>query len=207
MQIIKYEINKNILTVGFKQDTFVVYSQIVYDSTKTEPELLQIAYIQCKDAIDYEATQADHSIITDETGDEFVPEISKPITIIIDKGINYFSCLQTGNLTQQFVAKVYDQYGNSINNAIVFTLDTTPLNVTLNNGLLSIGQLDNDYDLILIVNCDGIIDTLPIYLKKYIVTVMPVKTDLEIAQNNIASLNNTLNQFIDYIFTNIPDLP
>ena len=191
MQIVKYEIIKKILIIGFKESNFVVYSQIVYDTLLTKEELLQNAYIQCKNAIEYEKTQVDHSFVTDEIGEEFAPDIPKTAKVVFDNiGIrNYFSCLQTGDLTQQFIAKAYDQYGDIINKDIVFTLDNTPVNVALSDGLLTIGQVDNDYDLILTANCEGVTLTLPIYIRKY---VEPV-------------IDNTLSQ-IDEIEATLTDL-
>lgn len=216
MQVVKYEINKNTLTVGFKEDNFVVYSQLLYDDAKTKPQLLQDAYVQVKSTIAYEKTQTEHSIVTDEIGEEFVPEIPQTAKVIIDSMDiqNYFSCLQTGDLIQQFTAKTYDQYGAAIDKTIAFTLGGIPTNVVLNNGLLTVGQVDNDYDLILTASCEGITDTLPIYIRKYIVPVIPPKTELEIlqeklvvAQDNASALGDNVAQFMDYIFTNIPTLP
>ena len=195
MQIVKYEMKKNILVVGFKEVGFVVYSQLFFDETKTREVLLQDAYIQVRSAIEYEKTQAEHSITTDETGEEFIPEIPRVAKVIIDSEDiqSYFSCLQTGDLTQQFTAKVYDQYGDEINKAVSFTLDTTPANVTLSNGLLTVVQVDNDYDLILTACCEEIVDTLMIHISKQISLVIELQ---KIKEQKILELNTACNQTI-----------
>lgn len=116
MQIIKYEANKNILTVGFKdidtsENNFVVYTQIPVDSTKAKQELLQRAYKQCKNSIDYEKTQTEHNLTTDETGDEFTPEVSKLTKLQID--------------FENLKGVALDQYGDIVSTEIVFTVEGT----------------------------------------------------------------------------------
>ncbi|MGO5076203.1 hypothetical protein ACTQ4K_20305, partial [Clostridium sporogenes] len=107
MQIVKYSIDDNILTVGFKEDNFVVYSSISYDNTLFKNELLQKAYLQIKDVIEYEKTLDQHSFITEETGEEFIPEQSKLNKLEVD-----FNKLQ---------GKVIDQYGNVISTDVIFS--------------------------------------------------------------------------------------
>lgn len=111
MQIVKYEINKDILTVGFKVDDFIVYSQIAYDNDKSKNELLQSAYEECKKAIDYEKTLSQHSFITDKEGEEFTPEEAKPAKLIVD----------FNNLT----GKVLDQYGDIYSEEVEFSIEDT----------------------------------------------------------------------------------
>lgn len=196
MQIIKYEINKNILTVVFKENdintnVFVVYTDIAYDSNLTKEQLLQNAYIQCKSAIDYEKTQTDHTITTDIVGDDFVPDSPKVSNVVIDKNniVSCFNCLESGNLTQQYVAKVYDQYGDIINNTVDFILDTIPENVTLVNGLFTVGQIDNDYNLTLTATYNGVLDTLPIYIRKYVAPIIDRTPTLE---NRLSSVESAI---------------
>lgn len=111
MQIVKYEFNKNILTVGFKESDFVVYSQIFYDESKTKDNLLQEAYIQCRSAIEYEKTQIEHSFITETEGEEFIPQPPIPIRLNVD-----FITL-TG--------KVLDQYGDVYSTDIILSVEGT----------------------------------------------------------------------------------
>lgn len=108
MQVVKYEINNNSLTVGFKVDDFVVYSQIAYDKNKTKSRLLQQAYIQCKKAIEYEKTLEEHSFTSDEVGSIFVPEAPKPAKLKID----------FNNLS----GVVLDQYGDNYSSEVAFTI-------------------------------------------------------------------------------------
>ena len=110
MQIVKYEINKNILTVGFKEDNFVVYAQVGFDENKTKDELVQLAYIQAKPSIKYEKTLNEHSFITDEVGEVFIPELPKPTNL----DVNFDS----------LTGKVLDQYGNVFDGEVIFTIDS-----------------------------------------------------------------------------------
>lgn len=129
MQIVKYEINKDILTVGFKVDNFIVYSQIAYDESKSKKELLQLAYIHAKPSIDYEKTLDTHSFVTDEEGVVFVPEQPEPSKLDID-----FSSL-TG--------KVLDQYGNVYSEeGIDFYIEDTD-KVKIENGEIIVDYIED----------------------------------------------------------------
>jgi len=195
MQVVKYQIIKNILIVGFKINNFVVYSQIPYNNTKQY--MLQKAYEQVKNTIDYENTLTEHSFTTDEIGEEFIPEIPTASKIIIDNAINYFSCLQVGSLTRRFTAKVYDQYGNLIAGTVVFTLNVTPLNITLLDGLLTVGQADSDYDLALTASCGNATDTLQVYIKKYVEPIIPPKTIVEVNTERITAMEDAVMALMD----------
>lgn len=111
MQIVEYKVNKEILTVGFKVDNFIVYSQIAYDENKTKYELIQLAYEQVKQTIDYEKTLEEHSFTTDIEGEEFIPEEPKPKYLEID-----FNTL-TGT--------VLDQYRDVYSTDIEFIIEST----------------------------------------------------------------------------------
>lgn len=129
MQIVKYQINKDILTVGFKVDNFIVYSQIAYDENKTKDELLQLAYIQAKTSIEYEKTLDEHSFVTDEEGVVFVPEQPKPLKLDVD-----FSSL-TG--------KVLDQYGDIYSEeGIDFYIEGTD-KVKIENGEIIVDYIED----------------------------------------------------------------
>ena len=129
MQIVKYEINKDILIVGFKVDNFIVYSQIAYDENKTKDELLQLAYIQAKPSIEYEKTLDEHSFVTDEEGEVFVPEQPKPSKLDVD-----FSSL-TG--------KVLDQYGDIYSEeGIDFYIEDTD-KVKIENGEIIVDYIED----------------------------------------------------------------
>jgi len=111
MQIVEYLIDNTVLTVGFKEDNFVVYSVIAYDITLTKQQLLQKAYEQVKLTIEYEKTLEEHSFITEKTGEEFIPEQSKLNKLEVD-----FNKLQ---------GKVIDQYGNIISTDVIFSIEGT----------------------------------------------------------------------------------
>lgn len=111
MEIVKYKQEDSSLIIGFKEDNFVVYSVISYDETLSKNELLQKAYLQVKDTIEYEKNSQEHSFITEETGEEFIPEQSKLNKLEVD-----FNKLQ---------GKVIDQYGNVISTDVIFSIEGT----------------------------------------------------------------------------------
>lgn len=132
MQIVKYEISNNVLTVGFKVDNFVVYSVIKYDSSLSKNKLLQQAYTQCKDAIEYERTLEEHLITTDEIGEEFILEDSKPIKLEVD-----FNNLK---------GKVLDQYGSVVSKNIIFSVEGSDKVSIKNNKIIEESVvIDTDY--------------------------------------------------------------
>lgn len=132
MQIVEYEINKNILIVGFKVDNFIVYSQIAYDENKTKHELIQLAYEQVKQTIDYEKTLEKHSFITDIEGEEFIPEEPKPKYLEID-----FNAL-TGT--------VLDQYRDVYSTDIKFIIEgTDKARIEENTIIENIAEEDTEY--------------------------------------------------------------
>ncbi|AVP61684.1 hypothetical protein C7M79_13685 [Clostridium botulinum] len=111
MQIVKYLIDNTVLTVGFKEDNFVVYSVIPYDITLTKQQLLQKAYEQVKLTIEYEKTLEEHSFTTEETGEEFIPEQSKLNKLEVN-----FNKLH---------GKIIDQYNNVISTNVIFSIEGT----------------------------------------------------------------------------------
>lgn len=116
LEIIKYEVEKGILTVGFKDTErgFVVYTSLAYDETKTKDELLQQAYIQARPAIEYERTLDEHSITTDEKGEQFIPEPPKPSKIMIRAEDMVEFGPFDDEKTTRLEAEVLDQYGDPI---------------------------------------------------------------------------------------------
>lgn len=123
LQVVEYKINKNILTVGFKVSNFVVYSEIPYNKNLTENELLQKAYEQCRNAIEYEKTLDEHSFTTDEEGKEFIPDTPTPTKLIID----------FDNLT----GIVLDQYGDVYSeDGIEFIIEGTDKAYIIDNKII-----------------------------------------------------------------------
>lgn len=143
MQIVKYEINKNILTIGYKENNFVVYSQIVYDATKTKEELLQNAYIQCRNAIEYEETQTEHSLLTEEKGEEFIPEQSKTVKLVAD--------------FNNFTGKVLDQYGETISANTIFTIEGAN-KAKIENGKIVEQPVIADTEYFIVAKCGDFIE-------------------------------------------------
>ena len=123
LEIVKYEVERGILTVGFKdvEHRFVVYTSLAYDETKTKDELLQQAYIQARPAIEYERTLEEHSLTTTERGEPFTPEPPKPskITIHCDDMVKFGAFDEEKTLSLN--AEIFDQYGEPYNGAITWT--------------------------------------------------------------------------------------
>ncbi|RXI58994.1 hypothetical protein [Clostridium tetani] len=111
MEIVEYRIESNTLTVGFKENNFVVYSVIPYIKNKNKNELLQEAYINVKNTINYEKALEKHSFTTNKKGEEFTPEEPKAIKLDVD-----FNNLK-GN--------VLDQYGDVFSTDIIFSIEGT----------------------------------------------------------------------------------
>ena len=149
MQVVKYEINKNILTVGFKEDNFVVYAQVGFDENKTKDELLQLAYIQAKPSIEYEKTLDEHSFVTEEGGEEFVPELPKPTTLNVD-----FDSLE---------GKVIDQYGDIFYGEVEFYIESDVARIEDSVVVEDIVEEDTDYTIYAKHNDLEVFETRTIY--------------------------------------------
>lgn len=196
MQIVKYETNRNILMVGFKEqdnskNNFVVYTQIPADSTKTKQELLQQAYKQCKNSIDYEKTQTEHALTTNETGDEFTPETAKVTNIeIVGQNI-----IQSNNaaITSQYAATVKNQYNEVLNTAVTWSIESAVENVSINAaGLISVGIITADKDIALKATCGDINNTLNVKILKPQVIKESVDDDKVAMAEALIDLNTRL---------------
>ena len=166
MKVIKYEVGRNILTVGFAESNFIVYTQLANDTTLTKQELLQKAYEQCKPAIDYEKTQADHSFEWDGVGgEEFVPEPpnAKIVELIADRYSHQF---EIGQETVEIVlsVEVQDQYGEAYDGVVQFV--TTLGSVTGN--ILTIPKVDVFTKVEVTASCDGVEDTKELFIYPYV---------------------------------------
>ena len=166
MKVVKYEIDKDILTVGFAESNFIVYTQLANDTTLTKQELLQKAYEQCKSAIDYEKTQEEHAFEWDGVGgEEFVPESpnAKIVELIADR---YFHQFEIGQETVEIAlsADVKDQYDETYDGAVQFA--TTYGNISENT--LIIPSVTEHTEVVITAEIEGISDTKTIQLFPYI---------------------------------------
>lgn len=164
MQIIKYELNNNILAVGFKEDNFVVYVDIAYDSSLSKQELLQRAYIQVKSIIEYEKTQVEHSIIMVETGEGFIPETPKPTRLIID------FCRLKG--------KTLDQYGEVYSTDTAFSVEVTDKAIIQNEQII---EQEVSVDTYIVAKYNDLVE-------KQKRTIYTPKTAKEPVNNNLADV-------------------
>lgn len=166
MRVVKYETDKNVLTVGFAEDNFIVYTQLANDTTLTKQELLQKAYEQCKPAIDYEKTQVEHSFEWDgKGGEDFTPALPKAklIELILDKSYVQF---EAGQETAEIAlsANVKDQYGDNYIGNIEFS--ATYGNISGNT--LIIPSVTEYTEVVIVAEIEGISDTKTIQLFPYI---------------------------------------
>ncbi len=166
MKVVKYETDKNILTVGFAEDNFIVYTQLAHDNTKTKQELLQKAYEQCKSAIDYEKTQEEHAFEWDgKGGEEFIPPSpkAKSVELILDKSYVQFEANQeTAEIALS--ADVKDQYGDNYIGNIEFS--TTYGNISENT--LIIPSVTEYTEVVITAEIEGISDIKTIQLFPYV---------------------------------------
>jgi len=163
---VKYEIDKNVLTVGFAEDNFIVYTQLAYDTTFTKQELLQKAYEQCKPAIDYEKTQVEHSFEWDGVGgEEFVPlsPKAKSIELILDKSFIQFEANQE-TTEIALSANVKDQYGETYDGAVQFA---TTLGSVVGN-ILTIPKVDVFTKVEVTASSGGVEDTKELFIYPYV---------------------------------------
>lgn len=114
MEVISYENVKGIATVGFKENDFVVYASVHFINGESREKLLQRAYKKAKTSIDYELTQDDHAFVTEETGDEFIPDEPALESIVIN-GINNLKFAENEeSKSVELHATTLDQYGDDI---------------------------------------------------------------------------------------------
>lgn len=111
MEIVEYKIESNTLTVGFKEDNFVVYSAIPYAKNKSKNELLQEAYINVKNTINYEKTLEKHSFTTNKKGEEFTQEEPKATKLDVD--------------FNNLIGNVLNQYEDVFSTDITFSIEGT----------------------------------------------------------------------------------
>lgn len=141
IQIISYEVEKSILIVGFKVNDFIVYSSIGYDSKKTKQQLLQLAYEQVKQTIDYEKTLEEHSFVTNKIGESFIPEPPKPTKL----DVNFNS----------LTGKVLDQYGDVFDGEVIFTIDSDVARIE--NGIIVEDEVEEDTEYEIIASYNDLI--------------------------------------------------
>lgn len=171
MQIVKYDVQGNILEVGFREDDFVVYTQIVYDKNKSKEELLQLAYIQAKSSIDYERTLQKHSFTTEEKGEEFIPEESRPTKLEID-----FYSLK---------GKVLDQYGGIYSTDIEFSIEGTD-KARIENDVIIEDEVKEDEEYFIVAKYNDLVEK----QKRIIYASKP--DELDLLQQQISDINNKI---------------
>lgn len=164
IQIVDYKIDKQILTVGFKVNSFMVRSSIAYDVNKTKQQLLQQAYEQVKATIDYEKTLSEHAITSDETGEVFIPELPKVkvMTLIVNDNHIQFEENQE-EIIIELSSIVRDQYDESIDSTVTYTTTVG----SIDNNLLTIPKVIEYTEVIVTANVGGINDSKIIYLYPY----------------------------------------
>jgi hypothetical protein len=184
VKIIKYEINKNILTVGFNEDNFVVYSSIAYDPNKTKQELLQQAYIQCKDAIEYEKTQDEPSILWNSGGDEeyeeyeeFTPEEPKANKLVVD----------FNNLT----GEVLDQYCELYSTEVTFYIEGTDKAKIENNTVVE-SEVETDTEYFIAAKYNELVEKQKRIIYAPIIVDEPVDDEKIAMAEAIVDLNNRI---------------
>lgn len=171
MQIVKYEVLRGILTVGFRVDNFVVFSSIPHDDSKTKGELLQEAYKCVKKTIDYERTQTEHSFVTDGEGEVFIPDAPIVSKIVIEGDrVVQFSDAETESKTVELTAIAFDQYGAPISTAFDWQ--------GADGGVLTVNNADDTYDVA--VSGGGVSEsvTVRVYGYKEPIYIKPIEDEI-----------------------------
>lgn len=171
MQIVKYEVLRGILTVGFRVDNFVVFSSIPHDDSKTKGELLQEAYKRVKKTIDYERTQTEHPFVTDEEGEVFIPDAPIVSKIVIEGDrVVQFSDAETESKTVELTAIAFDQYGAPISTAFDWQ--------GADGGVLTVNNADDTYDVA--VSGGGVSEsvTVRVYGYKEPIYIKPIEDEI-----------------------------
>jgi len=166
MKIVKYEIDKNILTVGFGEDNFIVYVQIANDDAKAKQDLLQKAYEQCKPAIDYEKTQEEHAFTWDGIiGEDFVPAPpeARSIALVCDRQYIQFEVEPEAAIVI-LDAQAADQYGEPYAGAVLYSTDYG----TVAGNMLTIPKVTEQREITITANIDSTTDTKKIWAYPYI---------------------------------------
>lgn len=150
MEIIKYEVIDNTVSCGFKENNYVVYAQTGVKEGYTKTKYLQEMYQEVKHALDYERNMFNsgkpNSIITEESGEEWVPEQPKVSKIYITIGNPYLAFAE-GDLVKetslQIVSK--DQYGETI----TCDVELTSSFGDIENGVITIPKIEEQTDIII----------------------------------------------------------
>lgn len=161
IQVISYEIKNGIITVGFKVDNFVVYSNIP-NSNKTKPQILQEAYEQVKKTIDYEKTLTTHSITSDKTGERFIPAQPKLVLIklSLDKyNIQFEEGQESVTITPTTIG--IDQYGDVINITPQYSITYGEVR----NGLIVIPKSDENIEIEITASIGSVISKKKAYIE------------------------------------------
>lgn len=165
MQIILYEVNKSILTVGFKENNFIVYSSIYNSVTKTRKQLLQQAYEQVKKAIDYEKTLEEHSLTTDGIGEVFTPEEPKVNTITLSLSNNHIQFEENQEeVAIELSSIIKDQYDEIIESEVTYTSSKGDVS----SNILTISKVEEYAEAEITANIGDIRDNNVIYLYPYV---------------------------------------
>jgi len=183
LKVVKYEVNKHILTVGFNVADFVVYTDIYYDENKTKQELLQQAYEQCRKSIEYEKTQEEPSILWDgEEGEVFVPEDPKVsmVKLCTNKDQIIFGEDQESEIVELYTI-TKDQYGDDINIDVSYTTTFG----TIENNILTIPKVTEFSELSITANTGEISDSKTIYLYPYVEPIPPEPSEIDVLNKRL----------------------
>lgn len=142
IRVVKYEVTCNTLQVGFNVRHFVVYAEVYNDPDKTKEQLIQQAFEQCKQSIDYEKTQEFPSLPwIDEDGDEFIPGDPLPTSLVVN----------FNNLS----GTVLDQYRDIYSTDIEFYIEGTDKAVIESNTVIEY-EVEEDTEYIIVAKFEGL---------------------------------------------------
>lgn len=168
LQIIKYEEQENDILVGFKKHSFAVYGMLGKVDGFTQRNYIQNIYEQCKSAIDYEEERylqgKSNSIMTDEEGEEFIPDEPRPISIDLQLLTNYIQFEENQeSVDVQLVVTVKDQYSDNMTTNVSIGTNFG----TVDNNTLTIPKITDFTEINVIARASGVEDSKIIYAYPY----------------------------------------
>lgn len=220
IQIIKYEELENDINVGFRKHNFIVYGSIGKEEVEglSRKEILQKVYEIIKPSLDYETNRYNQGLsnsIVDNSSiygteeepiepEEFIPEPSKVVELILNVDRNYIEFNQAGDNEQiNIETGLINQYGEVVIDSVELSVDYG----TIINNKLILEPINEPREIVLTASYGNISKSININLEPYSEPIAPQPTPEEL---RIQSLENELNMqkmaMDEVIFYMIPSL-
>lgn len=190
MQTIHYKEKENSISVGFKKHNFVVFGEIGITEEYTKEQYIQKLYEQCKSSLDYETERylegKSNSIVTEEIGDEFIPEEPKLKTLKLLVYKDYVQFEEERDKVDIYLSTITkDQYGEDIEVEINI-ISTVGV---IEDNVLTISTIEEFAEITVTAVVEDIIDSKIIKVYPY---EEPMPDKIDILGNRIADVEQTI---------------